>query len=76
MYSVIRTMIIEQNRRADSGRKDRRMPMRPDHGHLMLTDRNREKIYPGYSYVGRLKGLAELRGMELGISRSLGIGTS
>ncbi|HCA80651.1 MAG TPA: mannonate dehydratase [Bacteroidetes bacterium] len=73
MYGVIRTLLLEQKRRGEEGRTDMRMPMRPDHGHLMLADRQREKVYPGYSLFGRMRGLAELRGMEMGIARSLGI---
>jgi len=73
MYGVIRTLLLEQKRRADEGRRDIRLPMRPDHGHLMLADRDRAKVYPGYSLFGRMRGLAELRGVELGIRRSMGL---
>ncbi len=73
MYGVMKALIVEQKRRTDEGRKDCRMPMRPDHGHLMLADQHKSGIYPGYSLFGRMRGLAELRGMELGIRRSLGL---
>ncbi|MDZ7288794.1 MAG: mannonate dehydratase [candidate division KSB1 bacterium] len=73
MYGVMKALIIEQKRRVEEGRKDTRMPFRPDHGHLMLPDQHRQGIYPGYSLFGRMRGLAELRGLELGIRRSLGI---
>ncbi len=78
MYGVMKALLIEQKRRIDEGRKDSRMPMRPDHGHLMLADQmlatlRKQNVYPGYSLFGRMRGLAELRGMELGIRRSLGI---
>jgi mannonate dehydratase len=73
MYGVMRAVLLEQKRRLDEGRKDTRLPMRPDHGHLMLPDQNKEGIYPGYSLFGRMRGLAELRGLELGIRRSLGL---
>ncbi len=72
MYRMIRTLLTEQQRRMTEGRRDIRLPMRPDHGHLMAAERDRKDIYPGYSYLGRLRGLAELRGLEAGISRSLG----
>ena len=70
---VLRALIVEPKRRADEGRKDTRMPMRRDHGHLMLADQDKSNIYPGYSLFGRMRGLAELRGMELGIRRSPGL---
>jgi mannonate dehydratase len=73
IYNVMKTLLLEQKRRANEGRKDRRMPMRPDHGHLMIPDKQRKGIYPGYSLFGRMRGLAELRGLELGIIRSLEI---
>lgn len=73
MYGVIKALLLEQKKRSDEGRKDFRMPMRPDHGHLMTPDQDREGIYPGYSLFGRMRGLAELRGVELGIIRSLNL---
>jgi mannonate dehydratase len=70
MYAVMKSVILEQKRRAANGRTDIAIPMRPDHGHKILDDFNYD-TYPGYSVIGRLKGLAELRGLELGIKRSL-----
>ena len=71
IYGVMKILLLEQKKRIEEGREYRRMPMRPDHGHLMIPDMNKKGIYPGYSLFGRMRGLAELRGMELGIKRSL-----
>jgi len=61
MLGVIRVLLAEESRRRRAGREDHEIPMRPDHGHV-LGDDTHKQTNPGYSYVGRLKGLAELRG--------------
>ncbi len=70
MYQVMKLLLEEQRRRIREGRKDTRMPVRPDHGIKLLDDYNRESN-PGYPLIGRLKGLAELWGLEMGIERAL-----
>ena len=70
MVAVLDVFIKEQHRRRDEGREDWRMPMRPDHGPLLLDDKNKV-TNPGYSAIGRLKGLAELRGVMTTLEHTL-----
>ncbi len=65
MYAIMRELVEAMQKTGAP------IPMRPDHGHQMLDDLHK-RTYPGYSAIGRLKGLAELRGLELGIGRTLG----
>lgn len=69
MYNVIYEIVKEENRRQQCG-SGSLIPIRPDHGHQILDDLNKTSN-PGYSAIGRLKGLAEIRGLEVGIKRSL-----
>ncbi|QFS60160.1 mannonate dehydratase [Pantoea dispersa] len=68
MFAVIKAIAEEEQRRRNAGQEDL-IPMRPDHGHQMLDDLHK-KTNPGYSAIGRLKGLAEIRGVELAIHRA------
>lgn len=62
MIQVVAALMREERRRRAEGRSDWEIPMRPDHGHVILDDVGK-KVNPGYSGIGRLKGLAELRGV-------------
>ena len=67
MVQVIAALLTEEKRRRDEGRADHQIPMRPDHGQEILDDLTRG-AQPGYPAIGRLKGLAELRGIEAALS--------
>jgi mannonate dehydratase len=70
LVEVMKILVFEEEKRKEEGRGDWQIPVRPDHGNLMLGDIGRQ-FYPGYSLYGRMKGLAELRGLEIGIRQSL-----
>jgi mannonate dehydratase len=70
MVGVIREVLLEEQARAGHGRKDVLIPMRPDHGHQMLDDLGK-RVNPGYSAIGRLKGLAEIRGVARAVQQLL-----
>jgi len=67
MVAVIAAALVEEKKRRQAGRADWSIPMRPDHGQNLLDDHNR-KAQPGYPAIGRLKGLAELRGIIAALS--------
>jgi len=69
MYAVMLAILKEQRKRQSVYRPDHMIPMRADHGHTILDDL-KKKTNPGYSAIGLLRGMAELRGLEMGIERS------
>jgi mannonate dehydratase len=71
MVSVVESLLAEQSRRRDAGVAGWRIPFRPDHGHELLDDIGKGS-FPGYSAIGRLKGLAEIRGVMTAVSRLKG----
>lgn len=70
MYRVMKALVLEEKRRIEDERSDSQIPKRPDHGNQMLGDIGKEN-YPGYSLYGRMKSLAEIRGLEIGVRISL-----
>ncbi len=75
LFPVMKALLQEQHRRVADGLADSRIPVRPDHGIKMLDDATKN-ANPGYPLIGRLKGLAELKGLELGIERMLHLETN
>ena len=67
MVGLMDALLDEQERRKREGRRDWQIPMRPDHGHLLADEIGQPGVNPGYSYLGRLKGLAELRGVMVAL---------
>lgn len=71
MHEVMLALVNESDRRKSAGRDDYQIPYRPDHGHQMLDDLAKTIPFHGYSAIGRMRGLAELRGLEMGIRETL-----
>ncbi len=69
MVALAAVLLAEEARRREAGREDAELPFRPDHGHEIGPDRGRG-THPGYPLVGRLRGLAELRGVIKALSHA------
>ena len=72
MVAVVHALLLEQGRRKQAGRADWRLPFRPDHGHEMLDDVGKA-THPGYPAIGRMRGLAEVRGVMTAVARLNGL---
>lgn len=68
LVAVVGILLREQKRRKDSGKADWRIPFRPDHGHELLDDIGKTSHHPGYPAIGRLRGLAEVRGVMMALA--------
>ena len=74
MPALLSILLTEQDRRRAEGRSDWRLPLRPDHCHVMMQDLDHYvPLTPGYSPIGRMRGLAELRGVMHGIMAMRGV---
>lgn len=72
MAAVVEALLVEQRSRRRVGRRDWQLTLRPDHGRMMLDDFSRPApTCPGYPLIGRLRGLAELRGLQVGLAHAL-----
>ncbi len=72
MFAVVKATLIEMQKRKAAGRTDWQLAYRPDHGHVMLDDLAKPApANPGYPCIGRMRGLAEIRGLQMGIARAL-----
>ena len=67
MVALVAVLLAEEARRRDAGRSDADIPVRPDHGHALLSDIGRG-THPGYPLLGRMRGLAKLRGVIRALS--------
>lgn len=74
MPAVLAAFLDEEDRRRAEGRADAELPFRPDHGHVLLSDAGR-RTHPGYTLIGRLRGLAELRGVIAGLRHGRAVAT-
>ena len=69
MVGLVSALLNEEAKRRRDSRSFAEIPMRPDHGHAMGDEKGNSEVRPGYSYAGRMKGLAELRGVIYAIER-------